>query len=133
MDLKSVCLYPFIGFIIGSDFSIELFKYRYTDDFFQNMMFGIPIVLKYILILIAVGLILTALAAIYYKIKNEKFVFTEKAEFFMTCFFAMAIGFLLAGVYWGFRLTYDLQSLPDELRQMVNSTDISVLKALMSI
>ena len=127
MNLKSVCLYPFLGFIVGSAFTIEMFKYRYPDDLFQTMMFGIPIVLKYILILIAVGLILTALAAIYHKIKNEKFVFSDKVEFFMTCFFAMCIGFLLAGVYWGFRLTYDLQSLPEELRQMVNSTDISVL------
>ena len=73
MVFRDVCLSPFIGFILGSVFIIELCQFRYPADYTQSFMFCLPYFLKFIVIILVVALILTALTAIYDKIRNNPF------------------------------------------------------------
>ncbi|MDO5819684.1 MAG: hypothetical protein Q4P11_05050 [Methanobrevibacter sp.] len=133
MVFRDVCLSPFIGFILGSVFIIELCQFRYPADYTQSFMFCLPYFLKFIVIILVVALILTALTAIYDKIRNNPFEKDDLLMSFASIFIAMMVGLLLATFYWYYRLTYDFQSLPEDLRLMVNSTDISMLYALSGI
>ena len=133
MAWYSLCLSPAIGGVIGAACIMDVLRYQYPQDmsWSDGFMFSSHILLKYLLILVVISLIITALLTIYYKIKKDNSF--EILECFFSCCMGMAVGAFLVGAVYGYHLTANYQYLPNQTKEFINSTPISLIQTLFSM